>query len=145
MRCRACQTVGKAVDALTVKALLTERALSRYEPVEYRFCDDSSCDVVYFTATETRFGVRDVREPIWQKQPIGRRMICYCFGENEADICEELDRTGESLAGQRVRGHITAGRCACEVRNPKGACCLGDIDAAVDRMRLNSVTQPGQR
>jgi hypothetical protein len=27
-----------------------------------------------------------------------------------------------------------AGRCACEVRNPRGACCLGDVAAVVKRV-----------
>ena len=35
------------------------------------------------------------------------------------------------LAVDRVRAHIAAGRCACEIRNPKGTCCLGDVIAAV--------------
>jgi ribosomal protein S28E/S33 len=87
----------------------------------------------------------DVRVPAWQKEPVGRRTVCYCFGENEADIAEELDRTGGSLAVDRVRTHIAAGRCACAVRNPRGSCCLGDVTAAVERMRqirLNAVVRP---
>jgi hypothetical protein len=35
---------------------------------------------------------------------------------------------------ERVREHIAAERCACEVRNPRGACCLGDVIAAVKRI-----------
>jgi hypothetical protein len=133
--------MGKPVDALTVKALLTETALRRYEPGEYRFCDDPSCDIVYFAEAGPTFGVREVRVPIWQKEPVGTRTICYCFGENEADLRAEIDRGGQSLAVERVRGHIAASRCACEVRNPKGGCCLGDVTAAVDRMRQS----PGKR
>ena len=61
-------------------------------------------------------------------------MMCYCFGENEADIRTEIEATGHSEAVQRVRAHIEAGRCACEVRNPRGVCCLGDIAATVKRL-----------
>ena len=32
------------------------------------------------------------------------------------------------------RAHIDAGRCAYEVRNPRGACYLGDLIAAVKRV-----------
>jgi hypothetical protein len=60
-------------------------------------------------------------------------MVGYCFGENEADIAAEIERRGHSDAVQRVRAHIAAGRCACEIRNPRGACCLGDVIAAVER------------
>ena len=60
--------------------------------------------------------------------------MCYCFGESEASIAAEIDLTGRSLAVQRIRDHITAGRCACEVRNPRGTCCLGDVIAAAKRV-----------
>ena len=135
MACRACQTASKLVDLLTVKALLRESALSRFDPAVYRFCPNASCDVVYFAEHAPTFSKWDVRVPVWQKEPVGCRTVCYCFGENEADIAEEIDRAGESLAVNRVRTHIAAGRCACEVRNPTGACCLGDVMAAVERMR----------
>jgi len=133
--CRVCQTLSKPVDSLTVKALLTESALSVFDPGDYRFCPSAGCDVVYFAEGGPTFSKRDVRAAVWQKEPVGRRTVCYCFGENEGDIAEEIERTGESLAVTRVRAHIAAGRCACEVRNPRGACCLADVTAAVERMR----------
>ena len=64
-------------------------------------------------------------------------MICYCFGENEADISAEVEQTGRYNAVERVRVHIASGRCACDVRNPKGACCLGDVTQAVKRITAN--------
>src|SRR5881396_1130781 len=84
--CTECRTASKPVDSLTVKALLTDSALSRFEPAEYRFCPNSSCDVVYFAQPAPTFLKKDVRVPVWQKEPVGRRTVCYCFGENEADI-----------------------------------------------------------
>jgi hypothetical protein len=45
----------------------------------------------------------------------------------------EMERDGSTQAVGRVREHIAARRCACEVRNPRGACCLGDVTAAVKR------------
>jgi hypothetical protein len=122
------------VDSLTVKALLTETALRRFEPGLYRFCPDASCEVVYFTELPLAFLKSDVRVPVWQKETPGQRTVCYCFGENEADIRIEIERDGHSGAVDRVRAHIAAGRCACEVRNPRGACCLGDVMLAADRM-----------
>jgi len=60
--------------------------------------------------------------------------LCYCFGESEASIRAEIEATGRSAAVERIREHIAAGRCACEIRNPRGACCLGDVTAAVKRV-----------
>ena len=62
------------------------------------------------------------------------RLLCYCFGETEAGIRSELREHGRSDVVQRIRGHIAAQRCACEIRNPRGVCCLGDVIAAVKRL-----------
>jgi hypothetical protein len=130
-RCPQCGTKGCAVDLLTVKALLCESALRSVREDPYRFCADPSCAIVYFDDKGHVFSTADLRVPVWQKQPAGARMICYCFGENEASMARELAETGRCDASLRVRDHIAAGRCACEVRNPHGACCLGDVMKAV--------------
>jgi hypothetical protein len=132
-RCPQSGSNGSAVDLQTVKALLTETALGRLEPSDYRFCADARCDVVYFNAAASRFSTNDVRVPVLQKLPAGNRLLCYCFGESEATIQAEVDMTGRSTAVERIRQHIAAGRCACEIRNPKGRCCLGDVIGAVKR------------
>lgn len=134
--CPVSRTKGKPVELLTVKALLTETALRRLNNVAHRFCPDPSCDVVYFDAERASYGKSELRVPVWQKEPLGERTVCYCFGESEATIRAEMQTTGRSEATERVRAHIAAGRCACEVRNPRGACCLGDIAAAVKRVEV---------
>jgi hypothetical protein len=133
-RCPISGSTGVAVDRHTVKALLTEMALRRLEGGAYRFCPDSDCDVVYFDGHGPCFRRADVRVPVWHKEPFGTRMICYCFAESEASIRTELDADSLSLVVERVRAHIDADRCACEVRNPRGTCCLGDLIAAVKRV-----------
>ena len=131
--CPASGTKGTRVDLQTVKTLLTMTALQRLEPGEYRFCPAADCDVVYFDDRGHAFSTSDVRVGVWHKQAEGDRTICYCFGENEADIATEIERGGESRAIERVRAHVQAGRCACEMRNPRGVCCLGDVAATVAR------------
>lgn len=135
-RCVRCGAKSHAVEELTVKALLTETALQRFESGAHCFCANPACDVVYVDLAGRTFTTSDVRVRVWQKEPPGRRTICYCFGENESDIRRDLVATGTSAAVKRVRGHIAAQRCACEVRNPRGTCCLGDVIGAVERARL---------
>jgi hypothetical protein len=139
--CPVSGSEGVAVDRLTVKALLTENALRRFQPGEYRFCADAGCAVVYFTADGRQFTTAEVRVPVWQKLPFGERPICYCFGESEASIRSEFESTGDSKAVEAVREYIAAERCACEVRNPRGACCLGDVIAAVKRVEASVATR----
>jgi len=133
-RCPQNGSSGNAVDRQTIKALLIERALGRLGSGEYRFCADADCDVVYFDGKGSLFATKDLRVAVWQKVPFGKRPVCYCFGESEASIRAEIAASGRSAAVERIREHIAAGRCACEVRNPRGACCLGDVTAAVRRV-----------
>jgi len=126
--------MGSVVTARTVKALLTPSALRRFEAGDYRFCADSACAVVYFDGFGRCFETSDIRVPVSQKEPDGARVICYCFDETEASIRAEIAETGASHAVKRVRDHIAAGRCACDLRNPRGTCCLGDLQAAVERL-----------
>ena len=128
---------GKPVELQTVKALIKEHALRRVNTEQHRFCPQADCEVVYFNAAGNQYTKDDVRVPVWEKEAFGDRMICYCFGENEASIRIDIERHGRSDAAGRVRQHIEAGRCACEVRNPRGVCCLGDVTAAVKRVALS--------
>ena len=132
---------GVGVERRTVKAVLTAMAVRRVTRAAHRFCPDPACDVVYFADDGRIYSKADLRVPVWQKEPAGARMVCYCFGENESDIRSEIELTGRSDAVERVRAHIKADRCACEVRNPRGACCLGDLSAAVRRVG-ESLAQP---
>lgn len=131
--CPRCGRAGTVVETQAVKACLTEEALARLPHAAFRFCAEPSCPVVYFADGGTTFAGPDVRVPVWHKLPTGERTICYCFGENEGAIRAELLRDGRSDAVERVRAHIKARRCACDIRNPRGACCLGDLLAAVAR------------
>ena len=143
VRCPASGSAGKAVDRVTVKALLTETALLRLPQGDLRFCPDADCDVVYFDADGVRFSTTDVRVAVWQKLPFGVRQVCYCFGVSEASIRAEIELNGASAAVARIREHIAAGRCACEVRNPRGACCLGDVIAAIQRVQASIAIASG--
>jgi hypothetical protein len=121
------------VEALTVKALLSDSALRPFEHSGYRFCPDASCDVVYFDAEARTFTTIDLRVRAWRKEAPGAHDLLLLRRERNGHQ-SRIVRTGRSKAEARVRAHIHAGRCACEVRNPKGACCLGDVTQAVKRV-----------
>lgn len=133
--CPVSHTPGKPVDLQTVKSLLCENGLRRLRTASpHRFCPEPDCDAVYFDEAGSVYRRADIRVRVWEKEPFGSRVLCYCFGENEADIQTEIMTTGRTDAVTRVRDHIAAGRCACEVRNPRGVCCLGDLMNAVKRL-----------
>jgi CopZ-like zinc binding protein len=131
--CPQCGAPATPVDTLTVKALVTPSALKRLLPGAFSFCATPACGTVYFSADQG-YRTADIGVSVWQKEPFGERVVCYCFGENEADMRGEIESSGASEAVARVREHIAAKRCACEIRNPRGVCCLADVIAAVKRV-----------
>jgi len=42
-----------------------------------------------------------------------------------------------------ITQEVKAERCACEVKNPAGACCLGDITRAVQAVMAQSENRTG--
>ncbi len=139
-RCLTCGRQGRDVDPLTVKSLLRSRALARRSEPSHRFCPTSDCPVVYF-GNEERFVLEDVRVGVFQKETSPDRIVCYCFGVSEASIREEIARTGSSTALQRIRELVEADRCVCELRNPQGSCCLGNV-AATERAAAECAPRP---
>ena len=122
-----------------MKALLRPDALARLGPEEYRFCGTPECPVVYFQNTEV-FRREDVLVPVFQKEVEGGRTVCYCFGISEHQVRRELEMSGFSASADRIKALVKSGRCACEVRNPQGTCCLGNV-AAVSRSVMTTAPQ----
>lgn len=131
--CPVTATPGTPVPLQTVKAMLTDVSLSRLSPTTYYFCAEPACDVVYFSRQGESYSRNDLRTRVWQKEPAGSRLLCYCFGESEQTIAAEIAATGRSNAMGRVKDHVRSGRCACDIRNPRGICCLADLKAAIAR------------
>lgn len=96
--CPITGTSGIRVRLQTVKAILKESSLRRLRPATYYFCPEPACDGVYFSQQGELYSKYDVRTTVWQKEPVGRRVLCYCFGENELTIASEIEATGTSLA-----------------------------------------------
>jgi hypothetical protein len=106
----------------------------------YRLCTLSDCNVVYYGDQGAQFATEDVKVPVFQKD-LGQDVnACYCFGWTRAKITEEIRSTGKSTAASSIAGHIKAGRCGCEINNPQGSCCLGDVSATVKEAKQSLET-----
>lgn len=124
--CPECGRTGRKVQRITVKALIRPEALARLSAPEHRFCATPSCPVVYF-GRGVVFRRDEILVPVFQKEPAGDRTVCYCFAVTEREIRREVEASGRSTVGQRITDLVKADRCACEVKNPQGSCCLGNI------------------
>ncbi len=132
--CPACARPGKTVDTLTLKAMLA-RPLTELRTVEYHFCRTPECPIVYYSADgEQQFLERDIREHVHNKHPDDDSVfVCYCFRHTPESIKRELDLTGRSTVVAAITAAIQAGQCACDIRNPQGNCCLGNVHAVIER------------
>jgi hypothetical protein len=57
--------------------------------------------------------------------------VCYCFDWTRRRIKQEIEATGKSTAVVAIAKEIKAGNCACDIKNPKGECCLGEVNLFV--------------
>jgi len=140
--CPQCGKPGKAVDRITLKALLRPAALMRLSAPEHRFCPTPGCPVVYFGLGEI-FDKEEILVPVFQKETRGARTVCYCFAITASDVHRELVETGRVTASDRVTALVKAERCACEVKNPQGNCCLGNLAAVARAWRAGLAVEAG--
>jgi hypothetical protein len=119
---------GKRVLLVTVKSLVHAEYGATLEGRDWFFCDQPGCDVVYFTRDGVTVdkGALKVRVGLKEREP--PRTVCYCFGHTVESIREEIEKTGRSTVAASIRKKVEAGECSCEVLNPKGTCCLGDVN-----------------
>lgn len=133
--CPESRSIGIRVGLITVKALLTADALRRLDGKAYRFCLGRDCDVVYFDrAANSVFRKGDLRVRVGQKETEDPIPLCYCFDVSVADLRQQIAVEGKTDIPASVAAEVKAGRCACEVRNPQGSCCLGALSTVVERL-----------
>jgi len=128
MACPVNGARSKQVDMLTVKSLVRQIPLGMPND-QYYFCEARDCDVVYFPfdPQAPTFRRQDLVVRVGAKEKADPIPICYCFGFTRQDIWDEIRSTGKSTVAKRITAEVEAGRCACEVKNPSGKCCLGDV------------------
>lgn len=131
-RCPDCQENGRRVPIITLKSLLKPNALSiLHSNLDYSFCSTPSCDVVYYSGIDT-FRTNDLKVAVFQKDHQLQVPVCYCFGWTRERLNHAVEQNNDPI--EFIRDQVKADRCGCEVNNPQGACCLGNIKAFVQTL-----------
>lgn len=135
--CPTCGKKGKKVGMKTVKALLAVTLHQMGPERSYLFCATTACPLVYFTDDGMQsFTEADLRERVHQKHLDDDDVfVCYCFRHTPGSIRAELLQTSRSTVVETVTQGTKVHQCACEIRNPQGSCCLGNVGAAVKRVQ----------
>jgi len=136
--CPVCGKKGKPVQRQTVKALLSV-SLRAVQDIEYLFCKTQECPVVYFSPGGPQtFTVEQVRELVYQKVPDREDVfICYCFRHTMGEIRSASPQSRKDLLNDISTG-INAGQCACDLRNPQGSCCLGNVRGLIKSIEASA-------
>jgi CopZ-like zinc binding protein len=134
--CSSCGKKGKPVAVLTVKSLVRDHTRVPAS-VSYSFCRTADCEVVYFS-DQAVFTKPDLKVRVGIKETAAPVPLCYCFDYSREDIRRDIETSGKTSVLDEIKAEVQAGFCACEVKNPSGACCLGDVTRAIQESK-----QPG--
>ena len=67
----------------------------------------------------------DLKVPVFQKDSGMDVPICYCFDWTRERILQTVKHGGKPL--EEIKANVQAGHCGCEVNNPQGVCCIGNV------------------
>jgi hypothetical protein len=138
--CPSCGKKGKPVVVLTVKSLVRDHTRAPVS-VSYSFCRTPDCEVVYFS-DQSVFSKPDLKVRVGIKETADPIPLCYCFDYSREDIRRDIEATGKTSVLEVIKAEVQGGFCACEVNNPSGACCLGDITRAIQDARERLAEAP---
>lgn len=134
--CPVSKAISRKVQRRTLEHLLKPESIGSVENVQYYYCFDPNCAVVYFSNQSVPyFTVDDVKVKVLAKDKGDDVNVCYCFDWTRGRIKKEIATTGKSTASHEIAREVKAGNCACDIKNPKGECCLGDVNAFVKEAR----------
>jgi hypothetical protein len=139
--CPICGMTGKLIRSQTVKSLLSV-TLREVQDIEYLFCKTRDCPVVYFSPDgEQIFRVGQIRERVYQKEPENEEVfVCYCFRHKVGEIRTASSESLKAILDDINTG-IDAGQCACDLRNPQGSCCLGNVRGLIKRISRTVIAE----
>ena len=140
--CVNCGGQSGLVSRKTVLSMIKPEFVETALHGSYRFCHARECPIVYFEEQGSRvFTVEDLRITVGVKASTDPIPVCYCFGFDESHLREEIAQTGSTSVPERISRLIREGLCACDVRNPSGNCCLGEVKRTANRLKNEAVQQ----
>lgn len=132
MNSQACKPVGR----VTLEDLLKAEVKRSLTTQPYYFCDAPDCDTVYVSALAdhlitkdqltVRVGIKETEDPI---------PLCYCFDFDRKSVWNDICSKGSTDIPKIITERVKAGECRCEITNPSGTCCLGNVYRAVKQAK----------
>ena len=125
--CPQCAGVGGAVSAVTVAHHAQPSALEQLAAVEgWRICRTQACLTVYFGAGQ-QIDIGAMRSVPFHKSDDPNRLVCFCFDHSVAALYADAAANPTSTIKAAITAACGRGLDDCEIKNPQGRCCLGNI------------------
>ena len=135
VECPICHEKAKGVLAKTLEHLLTKNAKTKLSCFDgFHYCKTPTCKVVYFRGDEI-LTQDDVSVVVGLKEGASPATVCYCFEWSKEKIKAELKATGKTTALEDIKTKMEDPGCSCEILNPSGGCCLGDVGKAIKEVQ----------
>ncbi|SOC41733.1 putative iron-sulfur cluster-binding metallochaperone [Ureibacillus acetophenoni] len=133
--CPSCKKKGKKVKIITLKAILKPSVLDSLNPnSEHFFCNLEGCDVVYFDTDKKTYSISEIKVPVFQKDDSLTVPICYCFDWTREKITQYVKDGLASKPLEHIKQNVKENRCGCEVNNPQGSCCMGNVTKFIKQL-----------
>lgn len=136
----------RPVERFTVQHHALPALVGQVRNAAYGFCDEPTCEIVYVgdqghllrkVDLRTRVGIKETEDPI---------TVCYCWSYTARQVQEDVLANAQSTVIPYITQRVKEGACACEINNPSGRCCLGEVTKAVlqvTRRRAEPAILPG--
>jgi len=132
--CPECGKTAKSVLVKTLEYLLQPKSIEKLNSLEdFYYCKTPSCEVVYFREDEI-LTQSDISVIVGLKEGASPATVCYCFAWTKEKIQAELEESGKTMALDDIKAKMENPGCSCEILNPSGGCCLGDVGKAIKEL-----------
>jgi len=134
MECPRCKEKAKGVLGKTVVHLVKGGSKSKFDGFDgFYYCKTPSCKVIYFRG-DIVLTQDDIKVTVGLKEEATPATLCYCFEWTREKIRAEIEATGKSTVLEDIKANMKNPGCSCEVLNPSGGCCLGDVGKAISQI-----------
>lgn len=136
--CPRCKRTGGDVENMTVAAHAKESCWPLGDEA-YSYCDDPSCEVIYFTRSGSRvLAKEDVKTRVTFKEKSSPRPLCYCKQVTEEDVLAAIEDGARSF-DEVVKVTGIGGGGHCKITNPAGKCCSRNYKSFIERALAKKV------
>jgi len=142
IECPSCGKMAKGVLGKTLNCILKEEIKLNIECLDgFHYCKSPSCPIVYFRDDIT-LTQKDLSVVVGLKDGATPSIVCYCFDWTKEKIRDEIMAKNKTVALEDIKEKMNSIGCRCEVLNPSGGCCLGDVGNMIKEVKKElSTTQ----